>query len=129
MGGEQNRPKIAFIFLGKNIFIEMDNYEDAMKYIEEQEATDISYVKIGDNSKNLIVSFASNGHTGFDRKTSLMKLKYQRNNFDVLYLRDDCKWYLDGLNGIGENIDSTIAFLKKEFAQQEDVNVHIRRVL
>tara|TARA_B100001057_G_scaffold496959_1_gene599827 strand:- start:18 stop:1037 length:1020 start_codon:yes stop_codon:yes gene_type:complete len=121
VGGEQNQTQNAFIFLGKIIFIKMVNYEDAMKYIEEQEATDISYVKIGDNSKNLIVSFASNSHTGFDKKTSLMKLKYQRNNFDVLYLRDDCKWYLDGLNGIGENIDSTIAFLKKEFTKYEDV--------
>ena len=99
----------------------MDNYEDAMKYIETQEATNISYVKIGNNSKNLIVTFASNNHTGFERKTSLTKLKYQRNDFDVLYLRNQNKWYLGGLNGIGKNINHTIVFLKKEFAKYDKV--------
>ena len=41
-----------------------------MQYSEKQEATEISYVKIGNNNKNLIVSFAGNGHDGFERKTS-----------------------------------------------------------
>jgi len=116
VGGSKARPKIAFIFVDKFIFIEMDNYENAMQYINEQEATNISYVKIGNNSKNLIVSFAGNLHNGFARKTSLMELKYERNDFDVLYLRNQCKWYLGGLNGIGKNINHTITFLKKEFA-------------
>ena len=94
----------------------MNNYENAMQYINEQEATDISYVKVGSGNKKLIVSFASNQHHGFERKTSLMKLKYERNDFDVLYLRNQNKWYLGGLKGIGKNINHTIAFLKKEFA-------------
>ena len=57
------------------------------------EATDIAYVKVGNNSKNLIVSFASNNHDGFDMKTSLMELKFKRNDFDVLYLRNRGYWY------------------------------------
>jgi hypothetical protein len=121
VGGDKARPTIDFIFIGKFIFIKMNNYENAIAYIEEQEATDISYVKIGDNNKNLIVSFGSNGHDGFERKTSLMKLRFEKNNFDVLYLRDECKWYLDGLKGIGKNINCTIAFLKKEFAKYDKV--------
>ena len=88
-----------------------------MKYIEAQEATDISYVKIGNSAKNLVVSFASNHHDGFERKSSLMKLKYERNDVDVLYLRNQMKWYLGGLKGIGKNINHTIAFLKKEFSK------------
>jgi hypothetical protein len=102
----------------------MDNYDNAMQYINEQETTDISYVKIGNNSKNLIVSFASNGSPKkdfFQRKKSLMKLKYELNNFDVLYLRNQNKWYLGGLKGIGKNINHTIAFLKKEFAKYDKV--------
>ena len=99
----------------------MVNYEDAMKYIEQQETTDISYVKIGNNNKKLIVNFASNQHDGFERKTSLMHLKYKRNDFDVLYLRNQRKWYLGGLKEIGKNINCTIAFLKKEFAKYDKV--------
>lgn len=99
----------------------MDNYENEMKYIKTQEATEISYVKIGDNNKNLIVSFASNRHTGFERKKSLMQLKYELNDFDVLYLRNQYQWYLGGLSGIGKNINHTIAFLKKEFSKYDKV--------
>ena len=121
VGGSKATPKIAFIFVDKFIFIEMVNYENAMKHIETQEASDISYVKIGDNNRKLIVCFASNRHDGFERKTSLMHLKYERNDFDVLYLRNQNKWYLGGLKGIGKNINCTIAFLKKEFAKYDKV--------
>ena len=99
----------------------MVNYENAIAYIETQEATDIAYVKIGNNNKNLIVSFASNGHDGFERKTSLMKKRYERTDFDVLYLRNRAKWYLGGLKGIGKNINCTISFLKKEFSKYNKV--------
>ena len=99
----------------------MDNYDNAKKHIEAQEATEISYVKVGNGNKKLIVSFASNEHHGFERKSSLMKLKYERNDFDVLYLRNNGKWYLGGLSGIGKNINHTIAFLKKEFSKYDDV--------
>lgn len=98
-----------------------NNYEDAMRYIETQEATEISYVKVGNNNKNLIVSFAGNAHEGFARKSSLMKLKYERKDIDVLYLRNQNKWYLGGLKEIGKNINHTIAFLKKEFAKYDNV--------
>jgi hypothetical protein len=43
-------------------------YKDSIKKIEIAEATDIAYVKVGNNSKNLIVSFASNNHNGFEMK-------------------------------------------------------------
>ena len=99
----------------------MDNYDSAMQYINEQETTDISYVKVGDDNKKLIVSFAGNAKPYFQRKTSLMTLKYERNDFDVLYLRNQYKWYLGGLNGIGKNINCTIAFLKKEFSKYDKV--------
>ena len=99
----------------------MVNYDNAIQYIETQEASDISYVKIENNNKKLIVSFASNSHDGFERKSSLMKLKYERNDFDVLYLRNRRRWYLGGLNGIGKNINCTIAFLKREFAKYDKV--------
>ena len=99
----------------------MDNYKNAMQYSEKQEATEISYVKIGNNNKNLIVSFASNAHGGFERKSSLMKLKYERNDFDVLYLRNRYQWYLGGLKGIGKNINCTIAFLRRHFAKYDKV--------
>jgi len=99
----------------------MDNYKDAMQYIQTQEATEISYVKIGDNSKNLIVCFASNTHNGFEMKKSLMSLKYERNDFDVLYLRNKLQWYLGELNGIGKNINCTIAFLRRHFAKYDKV--------
>ena len=121
VGGSKARPKMPSFFLGKFIFIEMVNYENAMQYINEQETTDISYVKIGNNNKKLIVSFASNQHDGFERKTSLMKLKYERNDFDVLYLRNCNRWYLGGLSGIGKTINHTIAFLKKEFSKYNNV--------
>ena len=94
----------------------MDNYENAIAYINEQETTDISYVKVGSGNKKLIVSFGSNGHDGFERKTSLMKLRFEKNNFDVLYLRNRHQWYIGGLKGIGKNIDHTLAFLRKQFA-------------
>jgi len=121
VGGDKAAPKMPSFFLGKFIFIKMVNYENAMQYINEQETTDISYVKVGDGNKKLIVSFASNGTPYFQRKTSLMKLKYKRNDFDVLYLRNLFGWYIGGLNRIGKNINHTIAFLKKEFAKYDKV--------
>lgn len=99
------------------------NTADALQYIEEREAADSSYVKIGKASKKLIVSFSSNNHSGFERKKSLMSLKYCKNGLraDVLYLRNQNAWYLGGLNGIGKDIDDTVAFLKKEFTNYEEV--------
>jgi hypothetical protein len=87
------------------------NYINGIQKIEISEATHIAYVKVGNNSKNLIVSFASNNHDGFDMKTSLMELKFKRNDFDVLYLRNRGYWYLGTLNGIGTTINETIKFL------------------
>ena len=93
-----------------------DEQKNALTYIQQHESTSVSYVKVGNSAKNLVVSFAGNAHSGFARKSSLMQLKYQRNDFDVIYFRNKDKWYLGGLNGIGKNINHTIAFLKTEFA-------------
>ena len=99
----------------------MVGYKDSIKKIEIAEATDIAYVKIGYNSKKLIVSFASNYHDGFERKSSLMKLRYERNDFDVLYLRNRSKWYLGQLTGIGETVNHTISFLRYEFSKYDQI--------
>lgn len=99
----------------------MGSLSEMIHCIEDQESTDISYVKIGKGNKRLIVEFASNSHDGFEKKSSLMKLKAEYNNFDVLYLRNRGRWYLGGLTGIGKNINDTIAFLIKEFSKYEDV--------
>ena len=99
-------------------------FNDIIKYINDVESTDVSYVKVSDGNKKLIVSFASNGKpmkNFFQYKESLTKLKYEQNNFDMLYLRDQNKWYLGGLNGIGKNIDDTLFFLKKEFSKYDKV--------
>ena len=99
----------------------MKTYNTSIEYIQEQESTNISYAKVGSSSKKLIVSFSHNGHAGFARKTSLMKLKYKRNDFDVLYIRNRRGWYLGELKGIGENINHTVAFLKDEFTKYDKV--------
>ena len=99
-------------------------YRYIIKYINDLESTDVSYVKVSDGNKKLIVSFASNGEpmkNFFQHKKTLVKLKYEQNNFDMLYLRDQKKWYLGELNGIGKNIDDTLFFLKKEFSKYDKV--------
>ena len=95
--------------------------EEALKYIEEEERKKVAYCKVGDSAKKLVLHFASNNHTGFERKTSLMELKYQRNDFDVMYLRNRRRWYLGKLVGIGSDIDDTIKFLQKEFSKYDKV--------
>lgn len=95
----------------------MSKYDDVVKRINDKESTDTSYFKINHNNKTLIISFAGNAHNGFERKSSLIQLQYERNDFDLLFLRNYRKWYLGGLNKIGKNINHTISFLKKEFAK------------
>lgn len=100
------------------------NYKEIMQYIETQESTDISYVKVGEGSKKLIVSFSSDGspdENWFQWKKTLITLFTESNSFDVLFLRNQLEWYLGGLKGIGEDINCTIAFLKKEFAKYNDI--------
>lgn len=99
----------------------MNNYDDDLNYINEQEKLPIDFCKIGENSKNQIVSFSSFGSNYYERKSSLLKLKYERNDFDILYFKKPKTWYLGGISGIGKNIDHTIAFLRKEFAKYDKV--------
>ena len=41
---------------------------------------------------------------------------------DILYMKDESKqWYLGGLNGIGKNINHTIAFLRREIKNYDKV--------
>jgi hypothetical protein len=112
--------------------------DKATKYYNEQEISDISFVKIGEGSKNLVVTFTSAAAGGFERMGSLFKLKYDENvDVDMLYLRDMNyflhgrgrsrkqkligRWYLGGLKGIGENIDDTISFLRKQIKNYKNV--------
>lgn len=97
------------------------NKKHAFQYLKLNEQTDVSYVKIGLGLKNLIVCFTCNGQQTFNFKGTLINLKYERNDFDILYLRNNQKWYLGGLVGIGKNIEHTQAFLKKEFAKYDKV--------
>ena len=95
--------------------------QDALDKIEEVEKTDSAYVKIGNDASTLVVTFAGNHHGGFARKTNLTELRTERNAFDILYMRNQGEWYLGGLNGIGETIEDTIAFLKEEFEKYDKV--------
>lgn len=97
------------------------NYEDAIEYLNEQEKTSIDYCKIGSGSKNLIVSFSCAYVNWYERKSSILQLKYDRNDFDVLYLKSPGTWYLGGIRGVGKNVNNTISFLKSEFSKYEKV--------
>lgn len=116
----------------------MDEYEKYHKMVQTDEDNGQSFSYIDTDSKNLIVSFGSaNHHGGFDRKTSLCKLKTEFKNVDILYLRNMDfhytgrgrhrrkmlvgNWYLGGLSGIGKNINHTISFLKKIFKKYENI--------
>jgi hypothetical protein len=91
------------------------NNVKSLEYVEQQEKTSIAYARVGDKSKTLVISFGSNYHAGFMRKTSLIDLKYNKKyDFDIFYLRNKHKWYLGRLNGIGKNISDTISFLKEQ---------------
>ena len=46
----------------------MFSRQQLLDYIQNQEETDISYVKVGNGGQHLIVSFGHNGHTGFAQK-------------------------------------------------------------
>jgi hypothetical protein len=96
--------------------------DDVIKYISEQEATDVSYTQIGDSKHDtLIVSFSSNIHYGFERKKSLVNLRKEFPTFDILYMRNKDGWYVEKLNGIGNNINDTISFFNELFASYENV--------
>ncbi len=97
------------------------NEQTSVEYINSQESRSIDYVKIGNSAKNLVVSFASNGHDGFEQKESLMREKYKRRDFDVLYMRNRNNWYIGGMRGIGTNIQHTLAFLRKEFLRYDKI--------
>jgi hypothetical protein len=120
---ERKIEKRIFEKLYENAYVlnpsSVKKYNISNQHVKEQEKTDISYVKVGNGNKKLIVSFASN--KDFERKRHLMRLKYKHNNFDVLYLRNKDEWYLGELNGIGTDIWHTIEFFKKEFAKYDEV--------
>lgn len=100
----------------------MINYNNELTRINNQEISNIAYCKVGEHSENLIVCFASNAHDGFERKKSLLDLKYNKKyNIDILYLRNRRKWYLGGLPGIGKNIIHTKSFLKNIFRNYNKV--------
>ena len=59
----------------------MNNASEAVKYINSKELTTTNCVKIGNSANKLVVSFASNGHDGFEQKESLMREKYKRRDY------------------------------------------------
>lgn len=85
------------------------------------ENTDTSFAKLGTNGEILIACFASNAHSGFEWKTTLLEIRKKHPYTDLLFMRNRHGWYLGGLNGIGKNINHTIAFLKKEFAKYDRI--------
>lgn len=99
----------------------MKTKEEAFNYIEEQEKTDIAYCKVGEGCKKLIVSFSSNQHWGFERKESIIEMKYENSEFDILYMRNRWHWYIGELSGIGTHLYETLDFLKKEFYKYDEV--------
>lgn len=102
----------------------MKTYNTSIEYIHAQESTNISYAKLGNSAKKLVVSFGHNGHDGFARKKSLIKLRSNLpgdDSFDILYIRNRGGWYLGELKGIGENVNHTITFLKNEFTKYDKV--------
>lgn len=100
----------------------MINLINELNHVNNIETSSIAYCKVGNHSENLVVSFASNAHDGFERKESLLDLKYNKKyNIDILYLRNRRKWYLGGLPGIGKNIIHTKSFLKNIFGNYNKV--------
>lgn len=91
----------------------MTNEENIIEYVNEIEKTDVSYVRVGHGeSPNLIISYSSNIHTGFERKKSLVKLKCELNTFDIIYIRNPNGWYIGNLFNIGKDVSDTIKFLE-----------------
>lgn len=99
----------------------MKTYDEAIEYINHIEKLKIDYCKIGEKAKILIVSFAVCSSQKYDRKSSLLKLKYERNDLDLLYIKNPKNWYLGGITGVGENINQTIEFLKEIFEKYDKV--------
>lgn len=102
-------------------FSSLKKYNSSMKYIKQQEESDISYVKIGNGSKKLIVSFSADDKTEFEGKKRFMRLKHDHQKFDVLYLRNPNNWYIGELNGIGATMEETLKFLEREFSKYDKV--------
>jgi len=100
----------------------MNDYTTAVNYVQKQEATNISYVRVGKGAEKLLVCFASAEHYGFSYKTIALKGKYNINDwrldntvkrdYDVLFIRDINRYFFLGhLTGIGENLEDTVCFL------------------
>ena len=122
---EKKIEKRIFEKLNENAYVltasSRKKYNSSMEYIKQQEETDISYVKIGNGSKKLIVSFSADDKNKFEGTKRFMRLKHEHMNFDVLYLRNPHNWYLGKLNGIGATMEETLKFLEKEFSEYDEV--------
>lgn len=83
-----------------------------------------AYDKTSNNSRNLLVPFASNGLQHFAQPIFEFNKSFKRLNFDadILFLKDARRqWYLGGLEGMGTNIDENLNFLRNEFAKYDKV--------
>tara|TARA_Y100000287_G_C14157679_1_gene323082 strand:- start:170 stop:808 length:639 start_codon:yes stop_codon:yes gene_type:complete len=99
----------------------VETFEQGLEYIIKQEATDISYCKLGNTNKNLIIAFTSAYKPYFERKQTLLKLKDTRKDFDILYMRNQEGWYLGEMKGIGSDINDTIYFLQNKIKEYDRV--------
>lgn len=94
------------------------NLSDKLDKIQEVENSDLQVCYIDGGAKNLVVSFASVNHDGFERKKSLVTMS-ETIDIDILYLRGG--WYIDKINGIGETVDDSISYFKDIFSKYEKV--------
>lgn len=94
------------------------NLADNLDKIQEVENSNLQVCYIDDGAKNLIVSFASVNHGGFERKKSLVKMS-EEIDIDILYLRGG--WYIGGITGIGKNVDDSISYFKNIFSNYETI--------
>lgn len=83
-----------------------------------------TFKKIDNGGKNLVFAFAGNApveweNIDIERVTPIFEFGRSLSNMnldaDIMFIKDNTsRWYLGNLEGIGENIEETILFLKKQ---------------
>jgi hypothetical protein len=92
--------------------------ENIQQVNQLEASSDIAGVKMGTGGKHLVVSFTSNSPEDkrwFHFKGTLNTLRKQHDDaFDVLFVRDHDRWYLERLPGVSDDIDGTARFLQEQ---------------
>jgi len=94
------------------------NLSDKLNKIQEVENSGLGVCHIVNGANNLVVSFASVNHNGFERKKSLVRMS-EEIDIDILYLRGG--WYIGGVSGIGKKVDDAISYFKDIFSKYEKI--------